>query len=457
MKSKFISFIIVIALFLSFSTGYSQTDSLIIAPEVMLNGGPLDDFVYFKPGRIIDENTIWFCGYKDNIFTGRESYVFRSVDGGNTFTHNASPIDPPGRVSQMDAFDENIALVALATGKIFRTFDGGVTWDSVYSYNTPGGNAWLDGCRILNDSVAVAFGDGDVNGEMHFCRTDDQGATWTEITTIDYLSAYNGIFTFGLGACNVGESIWCTGYPSTNDTAYVFRSYDAGITWDSYKVADSVASRQPRAVAFTDDNNGLIELSGGSLIKTTDGGATWNSTNNPDTPSSYPNGVTAIPNTDIIINLDDVGVFYTTDLGATWGEIPTTAATSGYNVGGVFLNTDFGYVFTDDGEVLRFKNQLTSISDPFTGQNPEEFHLSQNYPNPFNPVTTIEFSLPAVQFTELKVFNILGTEVASIVADELSQGNHTYQFDGSNLASGVYYYQLNSGTVQDVKKMILLK
>jgi photosystem II stability/assembly factor-like uncharacterized protein len=358
----------------------------------------------------------------------------------------------------MDAFDENTALVALATGEIYRTTDGGTTWTMVHSYTTPQGNAWFDGCRILNDSVAIAFGDGDINGDMYFCRTVDQGATWTEITTIDYLSAYNGIFTFGLGACNVGESIWCTGYPSTNDTAYVFRSYDAGITWDSYKVADSVASRQPRAVAFTDDNNGLIELSGGSLIKTTDGGATWNSVINPDTSSSgYPNGVAAVPNTNTIICFDDVGNFYTSDLGLTWGAIPTTAAASGYYVSGVFLNTNFGYVFTDEGEVLRFKDQLSSISDPFEDQTPDEFQLSQNYPNPFNPVTTIEFNLPATEYTELKVFNLLGTEVATIVAGKINQGSHTYQFAGSNLASGVYYYQLTSGNMLQVKKMILLK
>ena len=85
------------------------------------------------------------------------------------------------------------------------------------------------------------------------------------------------------------------------------------------------------------------------------------------------------------------------------------------------------------------------------------FSLSQNYPNPFNPSTTIEFTLPKSEFTTLKVYNILGKEVSTIVSRKLNQGNHTYTFGGKNLASGIYYYQLTAGDYRDVKKMILLR
>jgi hypothetical protein len=83
--------------------------------------------------------------------------------------------------------------------------------------------------------------------------------------------------------------------------------------------------------------------------------------------------------------------------------------------------------------------------------------LYPNYPNPFNPSTTIEFTLPKSEFVELKVFNILGKEVTNLVSKKLNQGNHTYKFDGMNLASGVYYYQLVAGDYREVKKMILLR
>jgi hypothetical protein len=88
---------------------------------------------------------------------------------------------------------------------------------------------------------------------------------------------------------------------------------------------------------------------------------------------------------------------------------------------------------------------------------PQEYVLNQNYPNPFNPSTKIEFTLPKSEFVELKVYNILGKEVVTLVSNKLNQGNHTYQFDVKNLASGVYYYQLVAGDYKEVKKMILLR
>jgi N-acetylneuraminic acid mutarotase len=85
------------------------------------------------------------------------------------------------------------------------------------------------------------------------------------------------------------------------------------------------------------------------------------------------------------------------------------------------------------------------------------FHLSQNYPNPFNPSTTIEFTLSKFEFVELKVYNIIGKEVSTLVSNKLNQGNHTYTFDGKNLASGVYYYRIKAGNFVQTRKMIYLK
>jgi len=87
----------------------------------------------------------------------------------------------------------------------------------------------------------------------------------------------------------------------------------------------------------------------------------------------------------------------------------------------------------------------------------KNFYLGQNYPNPFNPITNIEFRIPKSEFVELKVYNLLGKEVSTLVSKKLNQGNHTYTFDGKNLASGIYYYQLTAGEFREVKKMILLR
>lgn len=87
----------------------------------------------------------------------------------------------------------------------------------------------------------------------------------------------------------------------------------------------------------------------------------------------------------------------------------------------------------------------------------DNFSLSQNYPNPFNPITTIEYSIPNDGFVELKVFDILGREVKSLVNMNQSAGNYKVIFDASSLPSGVYLYQINVNNFQATKKMILMK
>ena len=88
---------------------------------------------------------------------------------------------------------------------------------------------------------------------------------------------------------------------------------------------------------------------------------------------------------------------------------------------------------------------------------PDKFSLSQNYPNPFNPTTTINFSIPKSGFVTLKVYNVLGKEVASLVNEIKNAGSYAVDFSGSELTSGTYFYRIEAGDFTDVKKMILLK
>ena len=86
-----------------------------------------------------------------------------------------------------------------------------------------------------------------------------------------------------------------------------------------------------------------------------------------------------------------------------------------------------------------------------------KFDLSQNYPNPFNPSTTINYSVPTNGLVTLKIFNVLGQEVKTLVNNVQNAGLHTVSFNASSLASGVYIYRLSSGNFVGVKKMLLLK
>ncbi len=440
--------------------GYvGEPDAIVVADEVLLNGATPEG-LGFKPGRIIDENVIWFAG---NGGSSVGTYIFRSIDGGKTFTHNATAI--PGRVAQMDAFDENIAIVAVAEGKIYRTTDGGANFTEVYSYDismlAPG---WFDGLRVLNENVAVAFGDMEPNGNMHFVRSDDQGANWTEITGIDYLNSAYGYYTFGLGSCNIGESVWCAGLTSEYDSGYVFRSYDAGLTWESFAIPDTIIQQYGRSIAFVDDDRGMITDRYGAVIMSEDGGETWYQGTQPDTASAFwANGVVNVPGTDVIFAMSDNGVFYTSDLGATWKKMATPAVTdSDYYIGAVFLSKDFGYFFTDNGLILRFEGMVASGITGSEMKVLDQYKLHQNFPNPFNPTTSITFQIPQTNQVKLVIYDIVGREVVSLVDNQLQPGSHSVIWSGQDkngyeVSTGVYIYQLKADGVTKTKKMTFMK
>jgi len=99
----------------------------------------------------------------------------------------------------------------------------------------------------------------------------------------------------------------------------------------------------------------------------------------------------------------------------------------------------------------------TSVNDSRTGQIPEKFILEQNYPNPFNPTTQINYTVPRSSYVGLKVYNLLGQEVKSLVEGFQQRGNYTVTFDSRGLSSGVYLYRMTAGSFMDTKKTILLK
>ncbi len=107
-------------------------------------------------------------------------------------------------------------------------------------------------------------------------------------------------------------------------------------------------------------------------------------------------------------------------------------------------------------EVTPYKKITSTKSQPFSNI-PKEYSLSQNYPNPFNPVTTIKYQIPKISKVNLTVYDILGNRIAVLVNQEKSPGEYLVDFNGSNLASGVYFYRIQAGNYISVKKLMLLK
>jgi hypothetical protein len=98
---------------------------------------------------------------------------------------------------------------------------------------------------------------------------------------------------------------------------------------------------------------------------------------------------------------------------------------------------------------------VTAVNEDLSSVN--SYNLSNNYPNPFNPSTRINFTISDRSNVSLKVFNLLGSEVAELVNGEIDAGSYNVDFTGSNLTSGVYFYQLKAGSFVETKKMLLLK
>jgi hypothetical protein len=108
-------------------------------------------------------------------------------------------------------------------------------------------------------------------------------------------------------------------------------------------------------------------------------------------------------------------------------------------------------------ELNRFQIVLTDVEDET--QLPKEFALMQNYPNPFNPSTIISYQLPNACKVVIKVYDIIGNEIETLVAEEKSAGSYNVQFTMNNLqlSSGIYFYQLRAGAFTQTKKMILMR
>ncbi len=102
------------------------------------------------------------------------------------------------------------------------------------------------------------------------------------------------------------------------------------------------------------------------------------------------------------------------------------------------------------------EEQITGIDDSKEVL-PIEYSLSQNYPNPFNPTTTIEYSIPKQTLVELKIYDILGREVTTLLNEEQKPGKYKVQFEGHKLSSGVYIYRIKAAEYISSKKMLLLK
>jgi hypothetical protein len=164
----------------------------------------------------------------------------------------------------------------------------------------------------------------------------------------------------------------------------------------------------------------------------------------------------AVSGTNLWAATDD-GVFSTANSGNNWGAVNT-----GLTTPRIFSLTVAGtnlLAGSQGGGVWRRPLNEVILDVEENGNRPIVHKLEQNYPNPFNPTTRIQFSIPVGTYgnTSLRVYDVLGKEVATLLNEQLQAGSYSATFDANGLSSGVYFYNLHTGNVSETKKMILAR
>lgn len=234
-----------------------------------------------------------------------------------------------------------------------------------------------------------------------------------------------------------GNTIYWAGY--TNHCVIV---YNRASEFDPFAVVDTIFKGFDSESFSWSPNRQILWASSGSFN---------------DMPNRYPGATTYW----------DVNTWYAMDM-STMQIVDSikwqfnTPSNPNERPRGIAFSPDYRYAYvtcfgaSSYPAVQKFRNPNVSVDD--NGLTVVEgYKLSQNYPNPFNPSTTINFELPKNGYTTLKIYDMLGNEVATLIDKEMTAGQHSVKFNAQNLASGTYLYQLNVNGVRISNKMILMK
>jgi len=321
--------------------------------------------------------------------------------------------------------------------------NGGNYWDVIrfnyYSYDA------LRAVYFVNSNIGYAVGD---HG-LILKTTNGGGGFSQQIGTSNNL---NSVYFINE---NIGFAV---------GTGTLLKTTDGGNSWVNHSISNNWIFF---SVYFTNDSTGFILANNATIFKTTDAGNNW---------ISQPNGTNYnlfsmhFPDPMIGYCVGDFGtVIKTTDGGIEWFDVSTSSLNRLNSV--YFTDVIIGYVVGNYSTILKTTNGgITFIEEEPNPTQPNSFLLSQNYPNPFNPVTKIKYSVPQNVRREtgnvsLKIYDVLGREIATLVNEEKPAGEYEVEFNGSVLPSGIYFYQLKAGdpstssgqVYTETRKMVLLK
>jgi hypothetical protein len=380
-----------------------------------------------------------------NLFAGTNDSIFLSTNNGANWTLVNNDYDNIYTICNFAVLGSNIFVGSLGGG-IFRSTNNGTNWTSASSGLTPGGN----GMAVLAFAVSGTniFA---ATWEGVFLSAND-GASWSSVST--------GLTTLHVNVLAVSGANLYAG----TQGAGVFLSTNNGASWTAVN-AGLPASTSISALACLGTSIFASGVYGGGIYVA-------NQTTLPVeltsfTASSKQNSIELKWKTATEINNYGFDVERKTIDNEqltmnNWSKI-------GFAEGSGTTNAPKEYSFTEKNiSTGKYFYRLKQIDrdGKFTysqsvevevGVAPKAFGLSQNYPNPFNPSTTIEYSLVASGLVSVRVYDVLGREVASLVDERQEAGRYSVRLDASKLSSGFYYYTLSAGASVSTRKMLLLK
>ena len=383
----------------------------------------------------IDLLTGWAVGGGQNPpITNDGSTILKTTDGGTNW--QLIPISITN-VALYPLFfvNENIGWSASKNGVILKTVNGGFNW----SPQTIVTDTAIIGMHFINENIGWAVGD---RGKI--LKTTNGGNNWIAQTSGKTTMLWSVYFVDD-------QTGWISGAQGA-----VLKTTNGGNMWETQTT--SFPNMWFASIYFINANLGWMTGGSGRLFKTTNGGFTWT-----DQVISSPSitfySIMFVNNNIGWVVGSNASVYRTTNGGTTW--VAQERKTQ-YTLNSVFfIDEQNGWVAGAGGNILNTNNgNITNVA-LYNSQIPKDFTLSQNYPNPFNPSTRIQYQVSGITHVTLKVYDILGNEVATLVNEEKSAGKYEVEFQAAvgnrQLASGIYFYQLRAGSFIKTKKMLLLK
>ncbi len=343
--------------------------------------------------------------------------LYRSSDKGTTWIYCGIPD------VRIGAFVVSGTTIFAGTSNgIYRSTDNGVSWNAG------------DSAQMVLSVTSFAISDSllfaGTNTGMYVSR--DQGTSWVQSN-----SGLSNLYIQTVAVLN--HVVF-----ASSENLYV--SYNNGVTWNS------IMSYTPISALAVSGNDLLVGNAGYDVYRVRESGQTW-------TVESPGSGVgrirsLAVVGSNLFAGTDELGVYRTVTTGTSWNW--EWLGLRGY-VGALAPSGTDLYTGTDGTGVWRIPLSSFPTGVESSPAVPSAFRLDQNYPNPFNPSTTISFSLPSRSYATLIVFDVMGRDVATIVAEEMTPGNYSRQWNASGLPSGVYFYRLQAGAFMQTRRLLLLR